>query len=301
MKRRFLLVFLLLLPVSLEAQTINVLPLRVYSDNLPSSKTTKILNMIKEKLAKYKKYKLMNTPKEDPLDLIVDAGFTDLNSESLAGIGKQWQADKVLYTEVKGKKGHYSLYMMLVDVKTKKTKITEIKLPSIEDPESTITTAVLEVFGPLPVPKPKLAKIEIKTTPQGAEVYMQNRYLGKSPITTAYKAGKYTVRVKKPGYKSITKQIELKKGQNLTLNLKLTKIILPVAVPTKARPRATKGKQFYQTWWFWTAVGVVVAGGTTTAIVLATHNWGNPTGSITLTTVPQSADRDVSIISGAGK
>ena len=43
-------------------------------------------------------------------------------------------------------------------------------------------------------------------------------------------------------------------------------------VPPVTPPRAEQDRPFYSQWWFWTAVGVGVAGIATTAVLLSTDD-----------------------------
>lgn len=304
-RRLIAIVIVVSIGLAAEAKTQSVLPLKTYAEGVKPDIAAHVLELIKQRLKKYKRYKVMTTPDENPLDMILEAGFTDLNAESLAGIGKQWQADKVLYTEIKTHGSRHSLHIMLVDVKTKKSTVAEVRMRSLRHPEAAIITAVTEVFGHLPKPPPEIARVQIKTDPADAEVYLGGRYLGKSPISTEYKPGKYTIRIKKAGYKPISKQITLKKGGKYNLSFSLEKILLPKPpAPGQARPREQKKRQFYETWWFWTAVGVVVAGGITTAVVLGTKSWGSPRGDVYLLFNPSDAfkfDAAIQSQGGAGK
>ncbi|MBN2440742.1 MAG: PEGA domain-containing protein [Spirochaetales bacterium] len=63
-------------------------------------------------------------------------------------------------------------------------------------------------------------KISIHTDPMSAKVYINDEFAGNTPVTISdKKAGNYSIRIEKEGYKSIIKEIELTRGNDQFFNL----------------------------------------------------------------------------------
>ena len=74
-------------------------------------------------------------------------------------------------------------------------------------------------------------------------------------------------KAKRARTRRIIKKLKLKPGQRYTFDkLQLKALSGPVV----------KGTPFYKTWWFWTVVGVVVAGGATATAVALTSQTPKP-------------------------
>jgi hypothetical protein len=102
--------------------------------------------------------------------------------------------------------------------------------------------------------------LTVKTAKPGATVKINGKLLGVTPFKRSIKAGNVVIEISRPGYKTVTKQMKLKAGSAYPLSI----VMAPFAVVS------VKSKSFYQTWWFWTVVGVVLAGTATATAVAAT-------------------------------
>jgi len=69
----------------------------------------------------------------------------------------------------------------------------------------------------------KLYQINFNTDPPGAEVYMDNKYLGDTPFTGDYTAGKHLIKLQLDTYQAYEKQIKLKKNLSFDADLKKVK------------------------------------------------------------------------------
>jgi hypothetical protein len=94
----------------------------------------------------------------------------------------------------------------------------------------------------------------VKSSLSGVEVKVDDKSLGLAPAEVGLLAGAHQVLVDKDGYKPASTQIVLQIGERKELSLD------PVSRPP-----------VYAQWWFWTGIGVVVAGVATTAILLTTE------------------------------
>lgn len=88
------------------------------------------------------------------------------------------------------------------------------------------------------------AQIRVTSNHAGAQVIVNDADVGLTPVEISRPAGRYHVVVKKPGYLVFDTSTNADPGQNLAVSATLR----------EDRPALT------QRWWFWTGVGVVVAG-----------------------------------------
>ncbi|HVP94594.1 MAG TPA: PEGA domain-containing protein [Methanoregulaceae archaeon] len=76
---------------------------------------------------------------------------------------------------------------------------------------------------------PGVATVQIVSSPGGADVYINNQYVGITPILFQnVKTGSYTVEIRLPGYTSYTTTGQANAGQDISLNVALT----PAPAPT---------------------------------------------------------------------
>jgi len=61
--------------------------------------------------------------------------------------------------------------------------------------------------------------LEINANVQGAEVYINNRRVGKTPYRSTLPGGRYSIRISAPGYEDASTSLDLRRNQNVTLNL----------------------------------------------------------------------------------
>ena len=84
----------------------------------------------------------------------------------------------------------------------------------------------LHYFVPLAlyVPGEMKAKLKITGTPEGAEVYVNGTLKGKIPVELTLKPGKYSITIRKDGYKGKSLTITLKPGERRELSVALEKV-----------------------------------------------------------------------------
>ncbi len=66
-----------------------------------------------------------------------------------------------------------------------------------------------------------LSAIEIKSTPDGAEITVDDKYMGSTPSTLRLPAGDHKIRLEKPGFKSWEKTLTVSGGGTATVNATL--------------------------------------------------------------------------------
>lgn len=163
---------------------------------------------------------------------------------------------------------------ILIDGKKVATVPHEESLPV----EPGTRTVVLEKRGfsrfelPVDVKKGKTVEVEadliasdgilrvLTTNVEGASVQVNKEVLGKTPFDGLVPAGQHMLRVSKEGYRDTVRKLDVMAGEPIDLVLELEKLA-PVAVAQTETPRVVdEGPEFYETWWFWTITGAVVAG-----------------------------------------
>lgn len=111
--------------------------------------------------------------------------------------------------------------------------------------------------------------VKIDASEQGATVKVNGKVLGVTPFDQDVPAGKADLTVFKPGFKEHKEILEVMGGKSYDLKVKLEPL------PAGAGPGGAPA--FYQTWWFWTVVGVAVAGGATATALAASGGQDKPT------------------------
>ena len=111
--------------------------------------------------------------------------------------------------------------------------------------------------------------LKLTCVPADAEIYLGTKYIGTSPIDLDVGLGKHILRVKKPGFYDHVQPISISAGKTFALSITLKAI--PGWKPPILVVKKTGKTPFYKTWWFWTIIGVAVAGGTTAGVVLGTR------------------------------
>ena len=130
----------------------------------------------------------------------------------------------------------------------------------------------------------RLGSVTVVCKVKAAAVIVDGEPAGSTPLGHRLYVlpGRHALAVIAAGQKPFNKTLDLRAGQHRTL-----KVLLPTAHTAKepgtaldltpVPPDKTAPRPFYKKWWFWTAVGVVVAG-TATAVV-ATQTGGSETSS----------------------
>lgn len=104
------------------------------------------------------------------------------------------------------------------------------------------------------VPKSKLGTLAVMTEQKNVDLEVDGKPRGSAPTTIELTPGPHRVAASAPGYDDFSAEVEILPRRETEL-----RIDLDATTP------------FYASWWFWTSVGVVVAGSTVTAILLTTE------------------------------
>lgn len=110
----------------------------------------------------------------------------------------------------------------------------------------------------------------LTTNVDGAIVQVDKNVIGKTPFDGLVPAGQHMLRVSKEGYRDSVRKLDVLAGEPIDLVFELDKLAATAVAVTDGPTVSSSGPAFYETWWFWTITGVVVAGAAVgTGIALA--------------------------------
>jgi len=286
----------LLVPVQAwAAKKPRVLVLQTQSEGLEDDDKAAATTIIRNTLGKYPKIKLLATPEIDLLELMLELECTDIDVECLTKIGKHYKADRVVYSEAESKGGGLGVKFKVVNA-GKPQMISDIggKANSKSALPKTLGKLITAAFGAAPAPVtagPKTAPVTIKSNLKGANVWLNGELAGRTPLRIKLKVGKYKVRVHKDGYIEVEESLTVKAGKRVNLAVKLEKTPTsvtpgdpdpdpeePIAPFPPVKKQPDDDTPFYQTWWFWTSIGVGVAGIVTVGVLATGGEDPAPTG-----------------------
>ena len=111
---------------------------------------------------------------------------------------------------------------------------------------------------------PSAGIVKITANKPGATVKVNNKVVGVTPFDGDVPVGNADVVVSLPGHKDWSKQLNISPGKTYS-----------ESITFEALPNVAGGPEFYETWWFWTIIGVAVVGGATAGAVVATQDSGS--------------------------
>lgn len=120
-----------------------------------------------------------------------------------------------------------------------------------------------------------LGSLTVSCASRDALVSLDGRPAGKTPLAHRIygKPGAVRLTVEKAGHEPFARELTLLAGKHQLVVVELrVKVTAPPDGPT-SMPAAPPSRPFYKRWWFWTAVGVVVAG--SAAAIVASQTGGD--------------------------
>lgn len=296
---------LLALPVRLQAQESRskLLVLNVDSDSMSDGVKADTLAATRKKLAEYPNLEVLDTPNVDLLDLMVEYECLDLDASCLSTVGKKYGAELVLFTRwAKG-----TLEVRLIKV-ADGTYAAEYKSDAEEGKVAGLvaTTGLEKTLGPIPV-KVEKVDVTIDANVEAAEVYIDEKAVGVTPLTVKLDAGDYVVSIRKDKFMMVEEKLKVTGSQAVKWSATLKPIppkkvvVTPppkVTTPTRTEDPKKPGdddkasKPFYATWWFWTAVGVGTAAIVTGTVLALSGSDSYDTGTIKFSVHPSTAEKD---------
>ena len=258
-----------------------VLVIQTQGDDLADADKAAITTVIRDGLKSYSNLEVLPTPEVDLLDVMMDLECLDIDNKCIAAIGKKYSGRVVIFTDAAPDGGGFSLTVKRIDVRTgKAVKSGTGKALVRSDLAKTVASILVKVVGPKPVKKAPKKKtrvnVEISTIKPGATVYLGRLKLkGVTPMTVSLKPGRYTIRVKQKGFKTVKDKLKVRSvGENKVVydlvSLTPTKPVdePEVVAETAPAPTAEDDTPVYEQWWFWTVIGVAVVGGVTAGLVV---------------------------------
>jgi len=125
----------------------------------------------------------------------------------------------------------------------------------------------------------RVGSVRLTCPVEGATVVVDDVVVGRTPLLHGIyvKPGRYLLRVAAPGRPAWERTVVLPAGslKEVRVNLEETPPALVAPVPEQPPPPPQRGSTpVYKRWWFWTLIGVGVAGATT-GIVLGVRGSGD--------------------------
>ena len=125
-------------------------------------------------------------------------------------------------------------------------------------------------------PERMVGRLDIFLNPPGGSVYLDGQLKVKQAGPQLHlkdvPAGQHTLRVQRHGYQDFYAIVQVPFQGTAKLSVKMRKGRSSGGNPAVMAPEETAEKSstpWYGRWWLWTAVGLVLVGGTVTAVVLA--------------------------------
>ena len=277
---------------------LKVLGMQVEGTDLSAKDKQDLFQVIQAKLKLYPHVELVRPPDADLIDVMIDLECIDIDHECLVKLGGKYGADRVLYTQVDPSEG-FTLVVRAVDAGHGKVLRDETRTVATRaDLAPALEQEIVAVFGRPPKPKPTTGKLIVETPQAGAQIYVNGDFAGSGRIEIAKAAGTYTVRVARDGYQEQLFDVEVTAGAKVQRTVELE--FLPEPMGDRVTPPGAPEEppEFYETWWFWTAVGAVVVGTALGAgLGVGLQKDEAPRGSVTLSVSRSKAWKD-STLSG---
>ena len=276
----------LLIPGQAFAKT-KILVLQTQGETLAAAEKGAATTVVRDSLSKYPKTELLPTPEVDLFELMLELECTDLDTDCLAAMGKKFGAQKVVYSTAEPDGDKLAIKFKVVDVKKKKA-INELdaKAAGTAGLPDALGKLIVDAFGKLPEEKPpeppkaKPVLVSVGSNIEGANVTINGEMAGRTPFKIRLKPGRYKIKLVREGYVEVEDVVTIgTKAQTVSFELKKKPAtIAKPDKPDKPDDGDKVGTPFYKTWWFWTAIGVGVAGVVTTAVVLSIDDEPAQTG-----------------------
>jgi len=164
-------------------------------------------------------------------------------TECLVNIGKQVGVSRLLHSEVQKLPGRYLTVMKLVDVSEGRLLETSRQRARrrINSLRSALLKGWVDLFGPL-----IRSQIQVSANVSGADVFMDGRNIGKTPLILTKDLGKgeHVIEVTHVDYEPVRETIQVSKGRKLKVLVTLEKKTAAVAVaPPPPPPPPPKEKK----------------------------------------------------------
>jgi len=252
-----------IIPSSVWSNSRQIVPLNVFADELSPEDQKLINDSVRAELDARPDWERAETPEVDLIDLMFEAECIEPDLDCLSNIGKNLNQPYLLFVSAEPKKGGYIIDFKLIDV-TMSALVLNVtrRVKSKTAIKKSMGRAADKLFGKKPPPKIPMGTLMVNSSPEGAVVYINKKRVGETPLELKKEPGTYSVIIKKDGYEQRLEEVRVRDDQNtqLTRNLKPVSETPLAVTTTDPIPEEEDGTPYYETWWFWSAVGVGVAG-----------------------------------------
>ena len=294
--------------------TQKVLGLRIEGFDLSAKDSEALFKVVQKRLKAYPSIELVRPPDAELTDLMIDLGCLDIDAECLTMVGRKQLVDRVFYAQVDAADGDaFALIIRVINVtKGVAERDRKVDVAKQADLLGALEREIVAAFGEPPPPPPKKGRLIIEAD-AGAKIYIAGRQVGIGRVALKRPPGLYVVRIEKPGFENALFKVDLEAGKTARKVAELK----PIAPKVAKKPEPTKddavqaidleaaddeaGPAFYETWWFWTIVGVTAATATTIGVVAGSASGDPPVGDLQISVDPAAAWRDISIRAGRAR
>lgn len=121
---------------------------------------------------------------------------------------------------------------------------------------------------------PYAGTIRILSTEPGASVKVDGKVVGTTPFDMDIPAGRKVITVSQIGFHDDVRELDIKAGEAYDIQIQLR--------PVTKKKDDGGGEAFYETWWFWTIIGVAGVGAATAVVATQGGETITPTPDYTL-------------------
>lgn len=194
----------------------------------------------------------------------------DATAECLAQLGGAGiDLDRMVWAALERKEGAWILQVRMLDFASQRFIFDRTwTMPGGADRIEelvALTGGVIRGNAPEPVPTSRLL---VDSDPPGADITLDGRMLGTTPVTQRVTRGRHLVELSLPGRRTVKKEIDIGAGEvrELIRLPILPKVVPPAAAPVDPQP---------EDWPFWVGVGAGVVAGVAIITASVAYSQGN--------------------------
>jgi hypothetical protein len=121
----------------------------------------------------------------------------------------------------------------------------------------------------------QVSVLKVNVNVPGARVIVRDTIVGikppDGPLEVSLNEGKAQVEIVSEGYQPYQKELILRGGSSIEIEVQLNQLTPASAAVAKEKPVYVSTTPFWSQWWFWAGAGVLIVGGATTVYALSTQ------------------------------